>query len=111
MSQFKQLNVKTELIKSKPFTVNGITISINLYSEALNDLLIFDQEVQLTISRVQKRSHDKVDKDLKETVNQSNRRKRILPKIFKDINCRRTECLKMFNRRKIKERKEQLSII
>ena len=38
----KWLNVRTELIKSEPFTVNGITISINLYSETLSDLLVFN---------------------------------------------------------------------
>ena len=86
-------------------------ISINLYLGVLGDLLVFDWGVQLTTGRVQRRSHDKVDKDLKKTVNQSNRRKGILPKTFKDIDCRRTECLKMLNRRRIKGRGEQLSII
>ena len=86
-------------------------ISIDLYSGVLGDLLVLDQGVQLITGRVQRRNHDKVDKDLKKTVNQSNRRKRILPKIFKDIDCRRTEYSKMLNGRRIKGREEQLNII
>ena len=100
-----------KLIKNKSFTINGVTTSINLYSKMLSDLLVFDQEVQLTTSRVQKRNHDKIDKNLKKTVNQNNKKKKILLKAFKGINYRRTECLKMLNKRKIKERGEQLNII
>ena len=111
LPQLKQLDVRMELAKGEPSTVNGVTISINLYSGALGDLLILDQGVQLTTSRVQRKNHDKVDRDLKETVNQSNKRKGILPKAFKDINCRRTKCLKVLNRRRIRGRGEQLSII
>ena len=44
-------------------------------------------------------------------MNQSNKRKGILLKIFKDINCRRTECSKAFNKKRVRERGEQLSII
>ena len=78
---FKQLNVRMKFIKNESFTVNGITISINLYSEVLGDLLILDWEVQLITGRVQRRSHDKVDKDLKKIVNQNNRKNGILLKI------------------------------
>ena len=46
----------------------------------------------------------------KKTVNQNNRKKKLL-KTFKDIECRRTECLKMFNEREIEKRGEQLNII
>ena len=47
----------------------------------------------------------------KKIVNQSNKRKRILLKIFKVIKCRRTECLKMLDERGIERRGKQLNII
>ena len=48
----------------------------------LGDLLVLNQGVQLITGRVQKRSHDKVDKDLKKIVNQNNGRNGILSKIL-----------------------------
>ena len=42
----------------------------------------------------------------KKIVNQSNKRKRILSTVFKDIKCRRTECLKMLDEKKIERRGE-----
>ena len=54
----------------------------------------------------------KINKKLKKkTVNQSNRKKKILSKAFKGIKCRRTEYLKVFDERGIERRGEQLSII
>ena len=41
-----------KLIKGEPSTVNGVTISINLYSEVLSDLLILNQGVQLITGRI-----------------------------------------------------------
>ena len=105
------MNVRTELIKSELSTINSVIISIDLYLRVLSDLLVFNQKMQLITDKIQRKNHDKVDKNLKKTVNQSNKKKKILLKIFKDINCRRTECLKMFNERRIKEKEKQLSII
>ena len=81
LPQLKQLNVRMKLTKGEPPTVNGITISIDLYSGALGDLLVLNQGVQLITGRVQRRNHDKVDKDLKKIVNQSNERNGILSKV------------------------------
>ena len=67
--------------------------------------------MQLITGRIQKRNYDKIDRDLKKTVNQSNRKKGILLKIFKDIDCRRIECSKMLNKKRIKRKEEQLNII
>ena len=47
----------------------------------------------------------------KKIMNQSNRKKRILLKIFKVIKYRRTECSKMLNERGIEGREKQLSNI
>ena len=60
-----------KLFKGKPFIVNSVMISIDLYLRVLGDLLVFDQRVQLISSRVQKRNYDKDIYETKEEDSES----------------------------------------